>query len=162
MSRYFFLKAIVIPTDHREWRNLSDPSTSLGMTVLVIMAFLMLLGYPAMAMTGPEEKMNDPALEKRAKALYYEVRCPVCDSQSIAESNAEISGVLRAHIRKGLLAGQSDEVIIAGLRQSYGDDITMTPPVNENTYALWLAPFTLLLLGGLAVFVFIRKAGKSV
>jgi len=128
--------------------------------IRIVALCLMLLGSPAFAMTGPEEKLSDPALEKRAKALYYEVRCPVCDSQSIAESNAQISNALRAHIRKNLLAGQSDEVIIAGLRQSYGDDITMTPPMTEATYALWYAPFALLFFGGFVVLMVIRKAGK--
>ncbi|MDH5722690.1 MAG: cytochrome c-type biogenesis protein CcmH [Alphaproteobacteria bacterium] len=130
------------------------------MTALVIFLIFTTIS-PALAMTGPEEKLSDPALEKRARALYYEVRCPVCDSQSIAESNAGISTALRAHIRKSLLAGQSDEVIIAGLRQSYGNDITMTPPVNNATYALWYAPFILLIFGVIAAFVVIRTANRQ-
>tara|TARA_B100001989_G_scaffold251645_1_gene231332 strand:- start:2108 stop:2509 length:402 start_codon:yes stop_codon:yes gene_type:complete len=128
---------------------------------LIVMICVIALSSAALAKTGPNEKLDDPALEKRARTLYHEVRCPVCDSQSVADSDAEISGAIRAHIRTRLLEGDSDERILFDLRESYGDDITMTPPVNDATLMLWVMPFLILLIGGISAFAFIQRAGKE-
>lgn len=124
-----------------------------------LLAFLLLcFSFPALAMIDPEEKLSDPALEVRARAIAADIRCPVCESQNIENSNADVARDLRLLIRERLVAGDSDAEIIAYLRERYGDSILLNPPVQQNTLLLWLGPLAILILGGLGAVFFIRKA----
>jgi cytochrome c-type biogenesis protein CcmH len=100
-----------------------------------------------------------PAQEARARALQKELRCLVCQGESIDESNAPLAADLRALIRVRIKAGDSDDAIKQFLVARYGDFILMQPPFDAQTYALWLTPFVVLILAaGVAIWVVVRAA----
>ena len=94
---------------------------------------------PALAVT-PEEILGDPKLEARARALSKQLRCLVCQNQSIDDSDADLARDLRIEVRRQITAGQSDEIIIDQIRQKYGDYVLFNPPLDRGTVFLWLAP----------------------
>ena len=94
----------------------------------------------------------DPALDARLKALESELRCLVCQNQTLAESNAPLAEDLRKEVREQALAGKSDDEIRAYLVARYGDFVLYKPPFEPVTYLLWLGPF-LLLAGGAAIWI---------
>lgn len=87
------------------------------------------------------------AQEVRYRALITEIRCPVCQGQSIGGSNAGLAKDLRQQVKKMILNNNTDEQIRQFMVARYGDFVVFLPPVNQNTYLLWLAPFGFLLLG---------------
>lgn len=109
---------------------------------------LALLALPALAVE-PDEVLDDPALEARARAISAEVRCVVCASEAIDSSQASIARDLRILIRERLVAGDTDAEVYRFLTDRYGDYVLFRPPFKPSTYALWIAPFAL--LGGSAV-----------
>ena len=119
---------------------------------------LCLLAAP-LAAVQPDEVLDDPALEQRARALSDGLRCPVCRNESIDESNAAISRDLRLLLRARLVAGDTDAEAMQYLVDRYGDYILLNPKVEGANILLWLAaPIMLILAGGIA-FVTIR--GRS-
>jgi cytochrome c-type biogenesis protein CcmH len=96
----------------------------------------------------PDEVLTDPRLEARARALSAELRCMVCQNESIDESNADLARDLRLLVRERLQAGDSDEQIRTFLVHRYGDFILLKPPFKLETWLLWGAPFIVLALGG--------------
>ena len=118
--------------------------------------FLLLLAPVAHAVL-PDEKLADPALEARARGLSQELRCLVCQNQSIDDSNAPLAHDLRVLVRERLTAGDSDEQVIAYLRRRYGDFVLLNPPVEPATYALWFGPPVLLVIGGVGLLVLHRR-----
>lgn len=116
------------------------------MTRILLIAFL-LFSFPSLAITHPDEKLTNPALEARALKLTKELRCVVCQNESIEESHATIARDLRLNVRKQILDGKSDEDIKIFLRERYGDYILLTPPMDPRTWALWFAPLILLFTG---------------
>lgn len=97
------------------------------------------------------EKLPDPAQEARAVDLQKQLRCLVCQGESLDESNAPLARDLRHLIRERIAAGENDTDVKRYLVRRYGDFILMKPPVNAGTYVLWFAPVALVLLGGLVV-----------
>ena len=91
----------------------------------------------------------DPAREAQAKRLMETLRCLVCQGQSIADSDAEMAGDMRALVRQRIAAGESPDAVRSWLIQRYGDYVTYDPPLNSVTAPLWLAPLILLGIGGL-------------
>jgi cytochrome c-type biogenesis protein CcmH len=119
---------------------------------------LCLLAAP-LAAVQPDEVLDDPAQEQRARALSDGLRCPVCRNESIDESNAAISRDLRLLLRARLVAGDTDAEAMQYLVDRYGDYILLNPKVEGANILLWLAaPIMLILAGGIA-FVTIR--GRS-
>ena len=119
---------------------------------------LCLIAGPLFAVQ-PDEILDDPALEQRARALSEGLRCPVCRNESIDESNAEISRDLRLLLRERLVAGDTDAEAVQFLVDRYGEYILLNPRVEGANIVLWLAaPIMLILAGGVA-FVTIR--GRS-
>jgi len=112
-----------------------------------LLVVLALAPLQAHAVT-PEEMLSDPALESRARALSKQLRCLVCQNQSIDDSDAELARDLRVEVRKQLAAGAADDDILAALRETYGDYVLLNPPVSPATYILWAAPVVILLGGG--------------
>lgn len=98
---------------------------------------------------SPEEILSDPQLEERARTLSKELRCLVCQNQSIDDSDAPLARDLRLEVRQLLGDGLSDSEVLDRLQQRYGDYILLSPPLRPATYALWLAPLAILLLAGL-------------
>jgi cytochrome c-type biogenesis protein CcmH len=98
----------------------------------------------------------DVALETRLKTLENELRCLVCQNQTLAESNAPLAEDLRTEVRELAVAGKSDDDIRAYLVARYGDFVLYKPPVKSTTYALWFGPF-LLLAGGIIVWLVVLR-----
>lgn len=103
---------------------------------------LLLLAFPAFANEG----LDDPQLEARAQALGAQVRCLVCQAQSVEDSQASLARDLRRFIRQEISSGASDDTIRDKLRATYGDRILLKPPVTGETALLWAAPLLLLLI----------------
>jgi cytochrome c-type biogenesis protein CcmH len=108
----------------------------------------LLLTGPASAATSPDEMLKDPAQESRARALGRELRCLVCQNQSIDDSDADLAKDLRRVVRERVGAGESDGQVKAFLVARYGDFVLLKPPVRPETYLLWFGPAAVLLLGG--------------
>lgn len=108
---------------------------------------------PALANTP----LADPAKEEAAQALMRELRCLVCQNQSIADSHADIAGDMRAVVRERIAAGDSPEAVRSWLISRYGDWVSFAPPAKGPTLALWLAPLVFLALGLLAARRLFRK-----
>lgn len=121
----------------------------------------MLLTGPALAVTSPGEMLSDPALETRARALGKELRCLVCQNQSIDDSDAELARDLRRIVRERLAAGESEAEIKDFLVARYGDFVLLKPPVKPATWLLWLGPAAALLLGAGLVVAFYRSRGRA-
>lgn len=122
---------------------------------------LLLLMAPALAVQ-PDERLADPALETRARTLSRELRCVVCQNESIDESNAPLARDLRILLRQRLTAGDSDAQASAFLVARYGDFVLLRPPLRADTWLLWFGPFAVLLLGaGITVFALRRRAPAS-
>lgn len=100
-----------------------------------------------------EKHLADPVLESRAKALFREVRCVVCEGQALAESNADLASDMRHLIRAQIQAGKSDAAIRAFLISRYGEAILMNPPKDSRTALLWYLPAFITVLGLGALFV---------
>ncbi len=96
----------------------------------------------------PAERLANPAQEARARHLFQQLRCVVCQNESIDDSQADIAGDLRRIVRRQVSAGQTDAQIRAFLVQRYGEFILLTPTLSPGNLALWLTPFALILLGG--------------
>lgn len=108
------------------------------------------LSAPAAAVE-PDEVLEDPALEARARDLSAEIRCLVCQNESIDSSNAPLARDLRILVRERLVEGDSDREVFDYLVARYGDFVLLRPPMRPETYFLWFGPIVLLLLGTLGV-----------
>jgi len=104
----------------------------------------------------PNEVLKDPELEARARNLSKDIRCLVCQNQSIDDSNAGLARDLRVLVRERLSEGDSDEQILDFLVKRYGDFVLLKPPVKASTYALWYGPIVIFVLGVIGLVVFMR------
>jgi cytochrome c-type biogenesis protein CcmH len=127
--------------------------------VLLVALFVLAFTGPAFAISGPDH-LSDPKLEARAVSLQKNLRCVVCQSQSLDESDAPLAADLRRLIRARIAAGDSDAQVDQYLVARYGDFILMKPPLKPQTYALWFAPLGVLLLGGATVALVMVRARK--
>jgi cytochrome c-type biogenesis protein CcmH len=118
---------------------------------LAAVALLLLLAGPALAATSPDEMLPDPALEARARALGHELRCLVCQNQSIDDSDADLARDLRRLVRERIVAGDSDAEVKRFLVARYGDFVLLEPPFRPATWLLWLGPAAALLLAALVM-----------
>jgi len=121
---------------------------------------LLLLAPLAARAVQPDEIMTDPRLEARARALSAQLRCLVCQNESIDESHADLARDLRVLVRERLQAGDGDDQIRAFLVHRYGDFILLKPPFKLETWLLWGAPFLILLTGG-GIILVARRRQKS-
>ena len=120
---------------------------------LLFMAF----SLNAIAIGVDEKPLSDPAQEARAQEIMKQLRCLVCQNQSIVESDAGLAVDLRAIVREQVLAGKSDGQILDFMTSRYGDWILLKPPFKTATLLLWLGPLFLLLIGGFFVFRYVRQ-----
>ena len=130
-------------------------------TVMAISLLMMMLAAPPLYAISPEEQLSDPVLEERARALSGQLRCLVCQNQSIEDSDAELAVDLRYEVRRQLVEGKSDAVILDGLRNRYGDYILLNPPVTATTYLLWGAPILIVLFGCGLLWVYRRSSAGT-
>lgn len=115
--------------------------------LIVSLALALCLAWPALAVQ-PDEVLDDPVLEERARDLSAEIRCLVCQNESIDASNAQLARDLRILVRERLVAGDSDDEVLEFLVARYGDYVLLRPPVKGTTALLWFGPIVVLLLAG--------------
>ncbi|EIJ43251.1 uncharacterized protein involved in biosynthesis of c-type cytochromes [Beggiatoa alba B18LD] len=125
--------------------------------LLLFLCCLPLFGY---AVDKPNIYFNDSEKEQRFKALIAELRCVVCQNQSLADSDAELAQDMRDLIREKMQAGESDEQITAFLTERYGDFVLYNPPLKSKTLILWAAPIALIIIAIIVLFLFIRHHAK--
>ena len=126
--------------------------------VLLLLSLLLSAPLPsgsAHAVT-PEEMLADPALEKRARDLSKNLRCLVCQNQSIDDSDADLARDLRLEVRRRLTDGETDAAILAAIRETYGDYVLLNPPVSPATLILWTAPLAIF-AGGVLLLIATRR-----
>mgnify|MGYP002331957766 FL=1 len=123
--------------------------------LFVLLVTLLLTPLPALAV-NPDEILADPVLEERARDLSAQLRCMVCQNQSIDDSNAELARDLRVLVRERLVDGDSDEEVIDYVVSRYGEFVLLKPRLSVRTVLLWGAPVVLLLLGGLVLVLMAR------
>jgi cytochrome c-type biogenesis protein CcmH len=120
----------------------------------------LVLASPALAVQ-PDEILPDAGQEARARAITRELRCVVCQAESIDDSHADIARDLRLLVRQRIVAGDSDEQVLDYVVARYGEFVLFRPPFNARNAPLWLAGPALLLLGGGIAFAFIRRRGEA-
>jgi cytochrome c-type biogenesis protein CcmH len=121
----------------------------------------MMAGCPAAYAVQPDEIMSDPVKESRARDLSRELRCMVCQNQSIDDSDAPLARDLRLLVRERIASGDSDSQVIDFLVARYGEFVLLKPRLTSHTLLLWLLPPLALLGGGLALWVFGRRRSQS-
>jgi len=109
------------------------------------------------AASDPAERLPDPAQEARARHIFQEVRCLVCQNESIDDSEAELAGDLRRIVRRQVAEGRSDEQIRAFLVARYGEFVLLKPPFSAGNLALWVGPFVVVLVGALLMAALLRR-----
>ncbi len=132
-----------------------------GLPAALIAALTVLAFALAAVAVEPDEILDDPVLEDRARDLSKDIRCLVCQNESIDSSNAELAKDLRILVRERLVAGDSDQEVLDYLVERYGDFVLLNPPFKPQTYLLWFGPAAILLLGGLAVAAYFRQRRKD-
>jgi cytochrome c-type biogenesis protein CcmH len=123
--------------------------------LLILLTCFLLLPLGALAIET--EKLDDPELQARFEKITNELRCLVCQNQTIADSNAELAQDLRGQTRRMLLEGSTDTEVRDYMTQRYGDFVLYRPPLTGRTFVLWSAPVLLLLGGALVMIMIIRR-----
>ena len=123
----------------------------------VALAAVLCLG--AVAASDPAERLPDPAQEVRARSLFRDIRCLVCQNESIDDSEAELAADLRRIVRDQIAAGRSDAQVRTFLTDRYGEFVLLKPKFSPGNAVLWLGPFAAILLGGAAALILRRKDG---
>ena len=130
--------------------------------VLILLVMLALLAPAARALAvQPDEMLPDPALETRARALSKELRCMVCQNQSIDDSDAPLARDLRILVREHLRAGETDQQVLDFLIARYGEFVLLRPRFSPHTVLLWLTPLGVLVIGALGIAMSARRQRKS-
>lgn len=125
-------------------------------TALSVAALALLVATTSFAVE-PDEMLADPALEERARIVSQDLKCVVCQNETIDESNASLAQDMRRLVRQRILAGDSNQAVLDYMVDRYGDFVLLRPRVTGQTLLLWFGPFALLLLGGLIVARYIRR-----
>ena len=122
-----------------------------------ILAALVFLWLGTAHAVQPDEILTDPVLEHRAREISKDLRCLVCQNQSIDDSDAPLARDLRIIVRERLVAGDSDDEVVHFVVARYGDFVLLNPPFKPITYILWIGPAAIFLFGAVAVVLFLRR-----
>ena len=128
--------------------------------LLISLVLILFAALPALAV-NPDEVLQDPALEARARQISSELRCLVCQNQSIDISDADLAKDLRVIVRERLTAGDTDSEIFDFVAARYGEFVLLKPRFSGGNLVLWSAPFALVLIGGAAMFVVSRRRAAA-
>lgn len=126
----------------------------------LLVALMLALATPALAVQ-PDEVLPDPVMEERARDISAGLRCLVCRNESIDESNATLARDLRLLVRERLVAGDTDEEVVAFVVDRYGEYVLLRPTMTGSNIVLWLAPAILLVLGAGLSLVYVRRRAQS-
>jgi cytochrome c-type biogenesis protein CcmH len=129
-------------------------------TTVALFACLLLSAFASAREAAP--LAQDPAVEQRMVDITSELRCLVCQNESLAASQAELAGDLREEVRKLVKAGKTDQEIKDYLVERYGDFVLYRPPLKPTTWLLWAGPFVLLVLGIAALITYLRRRSGQV
>jgi len=126
-----------------------------------LFGMLMLLPWGPVAALQPHEMLEDPALEARARVVSKELRCVVCQNQSIDDSDAGLAQKMRIQVRERILAGDSNQDVIDYMVSRYGDFVLLNPPMKTKTLVLWYGPLAMVLLGLIGVVLYYRSRMRT-
>ncbi|MGB7815219.1 MAG: cytochrome c-type biogenesis protein [Methylotenera sp.] len=129
--------------------------------IMFLLAFNFLLSTNAAFAGEAKPLAEDPVLEERLKAMSHELRCLVCQNQTLSDSNAPLAEDLRKEIRAQMRAGKSDKEVVDYLVARYGDFVRYRPPVNSNTALLWFGPFLLLIIGAFVLYRVLKRHAQG-
>jgi cytochrome c-type biogenesis protein CcmH len=139
--------------------------TSALLASALLTSALVLYASPSFAQQAPtalddHAQLQDPVLQTRFERITKELRCLVCQNESIADSNVDLAADLRRQVREMLIAGRSDDAIFKFMTDRYGEFVRFAPPLTAKTALIWGAPFFMLLLGGLIIFRVVRQRSR--
>lgn len=129
--------------------------------LVATLALIAALGAAPAQAVNPDEILDDPALEDRARDISAGLRCMVCQNQSIDDSDAELARDLRVLVRDRLVAGDTNDEVVAYVVDRYGEFVLLRPTFSARNALLWGTPVIMLLLGGTAAFLFGRRHSRS-
>ena len=127
---------------------------------LVLAALLSFSAAGAALAVNPEEQLQNPQQEARARAISRELRCVVCQSQTIDDSSAPVAQALRKLVRDRIVAGDTDRQVVTAVTARYGDFVLLKPRFDWSTSILWLGPFAVLGLGAAGAVVYVRRQSE--
>jgi cytochrome c-type biogenesis protein CcmH len=136
---------------------MAEPTRAVLRAGLTGLFGLLLACVTATASARTPETLADPAIEARTMALAHELRCLVCQNETVAESTADLAVDLRTQIRQQLTQGRSEAEVMAWMTERYGDFVLYRPPLGWRTALLWWGPFALLLIGGALLWRRLRR-----
>jgi cytochrome c-type biogenesis protein CcmH len=125
----------------------------------VVLAVCLSAGVPARALDA-NGQLEDPVLQARYERITKDLRCLVCQNESIADSNVELASDLRRQVREMLSAGKSDDAIFDFMTDRYGEFVRFNPPLEPKTLLIWGAPFLVLILGVVIIFRIVRRRSR--
>jgi cytochrome c-type biogenesis protein CcmH len=125
-------------------------------SVLIVVCALLLVTTQSFAVL-PEEILPDPALEARARVISQDLRCLVCQNQSIDDSNAPLAKDLRVIVRERLTAGDTNEQVFGYVVSRYGNYVLLKPPLQADTFLLWASPFIILVIALSVALIYLRR-----
>lgn len=132
----------------------------LGLMALAFAILVLTAGDPALTQ-AVDPPLSNPAQEARARDLHKQLRCLVCQNQSIADSNADLARDLRVIVRERVAAGDSDQQVLDFLVSRYGDWVLLNPPFKATTVVLWVGPGLIFLGAATGVFFYFRRARRQ-
>ncbi len=125
--------------------------------IIAALFFVLALGLAPALAVQPDEVLDNPVLEDRARSISLELRCLVCQNQSIDDSDAPLARDLRVLVRERLEAGDTDAEVMDFMVERYGEFVLMRPRMGAHTILLWAAPVVLLAVGGALAFTTMRR-----
>jgi cytochrome c-type biogenesis protein CcmH len=128
--------------------------------LLLALTATALLAGPALAI-DPEEQLKDPRQEARARVIEHQLRCVVCQSETIADSSAPVAKALRTLVRDRIVAGDDDKAVMNAVTARYGDFVLLQPRFSPVNAVLWLGPFIVLLGGAVGAVLFMRRHARQ-
>ena len=131
-------------------------------SIRLIVLLGLLISFAVFTAAKEAQPNEDPQIAARMKNLTEQLRCLVCQNETLADSRADLAEDLRKEIREQMKQGKSDQEIIAFLTQRYGDFVLYKPPVKATTYLLWFGPFVLLIAGTLVLFRFLKRRREMI
>jgi cytochrome c-type biogenesis protein CcmH len=141
-----------------EIRKPTESVAALYFMKRIILFLLIVASLPGFGLAKEAQPASaDPVLEERVMNLSKELRCLVCQNETLADSRADLAEDLRNQIREQMKAGKSDKEIVAYLTQRYGKFILYNPPIDPTTYLLWFGPFVLLIAGLFILFRYLKQ-----
>lgn len=147
---------------HKEPQRHGVTRHSMHVVLILTLATVVVCLTSTISIAKEAQSNEDPQIAARMKNLTEQLRCLVCQNETLADSHADLAEDLRKQIREQMKAGKSDQEIIAFLTQRYGDFVLYKPPVKSTTYLLWFGPFVLLIAGTTVLFRFLKRRREMI